>query len=49
MGEIDERRIENANDWGHEGAELIRSPDNLMPELFLECTAYVMQEYAIYR
>ena len=24
------------------GSELRRSPDYLMPELFLECTAYVM-------
>ena len=38
MGEIHERRIENANasERGQKGAELRRSPDYLMPELFLD-------------
>ena len=50
-GEIQERRIENANvsERGQKGAELRRSPDYLMPELFLDNIHYMCIFYSVFR
>ena len=50
-GEIHERRIENANasERGQKGAELRRSPDYLMPELFLDKIHCMCIFYSVFR
>ena len=49
--EIHERRIENANanERGQKGAELRRTPDYLMPELFLDKIHCMCIFYSVFR
>ena len=51
MGEIHEQRIENANatERGQKGTELRRSPEYLMPELFLDKKHCMCIFYSVFR
>ena len=48
-GEIHERPIENAGERGLKGAELRRSPDYLMPKLFLDKIHCMCIFYSVFK